>query len=57
MLWKAKRPLVPRLRVAADEWIVLAVEGRHTEINHIRSGRVERLEAAAPAGVLRFLQR
>ncbi len=82
VLWKAKRPLVRRLRVTADEWIVLAVnpwqaddarssvavacdgppielaiEGRHTEIYHIRSGRAERLEAAAPAGASRHLHR
>ncbi len=25
VLWKAKRPLVRRLRVSADEWIVLAI--------------------------------
>jgi glucose-6-phosphate dehydrogenase assembly protein OpcA len=25
VLWKAKRPLIRRLRVSADEWIVLAV--------------------------------
>lgn len=67
--WKAKRPLVRRLRVAAGEWIVMAINpwqadhsrstvtvpcdgtpveleiaGRHTEIYHIHSGRVERLQ-------------
>jgi hypothetical protein len=25
VLWKAKRPLIRRMRVSADEWIVLAV--------------------------------
>jgi hypothetical protein len=25
ILWKAKRPLIRRLRVTADEWIILAV--------------------------------
>lgn len=69
VLWKAKRPLVRRLHVAAGEWIVMAVNpwqaeearstvtldcdgkpielsiaGRHTEIYHIQSGRVARLQ-------------
>ena len=25
VLWKAKRPLIRRIRVSADEWIILAV--------------------------------
>jgi hypothetical protein len=25
VLWKAKRPLIRRIRVGADEWIILAV--------------------------------
>ena len=70
LLWKEKRPLVRKLRLAADEWVVMAVnpwqaedarstvhvncdkkpvelsiEGRHTEIYHIQSGRITRLEA------------
>ena len=31
VLWKAKRPLVRRLRVSADEWIILAVNPWQTE--------------------------
>lgn len=72
VLWKEKRPLVRRLRVAAGEWIVMAVnpwqaedarsnvnvtcdgktfelviEGRHTEVYHIQSGRVVRVQTVA----------
>jgi hypothetical protein len=31
VLWKAKRPLVRRMRVSADEWILLAVNPWQSE--------------------------
>lgn len=69
LFWKEKRSLVRKLRVAAGEWIVMAVnpwqaedarnnvhvncdgklvellvEGRHTEVYYIQSGRITRLQ-------------
>ncbi len=37
VLWKAKRPLVRRMRVSADEWIILAVNPWQNEdaVSHV----------------------
>lgn len=42
VLWKEKRPLIRKLRVSADEWIVMAV--------HPWQGEAEKKEIAVQCG-------